>query len=67
MARADQLDRAIQAAMPGLWRLGNAAEVEARIDELNAEIDHYNRVTTWERRSRLDRQALLSQWHRFRS
>ncbi len=67
MLRAEDLDRAIRAAMPGLWRLETEADVIDRVDELNARIDDYNLVTTWERRARLDRGAIVAQWRRFRS
>ena len=65
MARADQLDRNVRTAMPELWRLRNERDVEDRIDELNAEIDDYNRVTTWERRARLDRAVLVAKWRSY--
>ena len=67
MIRAEELDRTIKAAKPGLWRLQSEGHVLARIGELNADIDEYNRTTTWERRDRLDPTTMLAQWRRLRS
>lgn len=66
MARAEQLDRDLRAAMPGLWRLGSQTEVLALVDDLNEHIDGYNQTTTWEPRTRLDREAVVAQWQQLR-
>lgn len=52
--------------MPGLWRLGSQTEVLALVDDLNEHIDGYNQTTTWEPRTRLDREAVVAQWQQLR-
>lgn len=64
--KAEDLDRELRAAMPHLWRLDTEGAVGAQVDELNERIDEYNRSTTWERRTRLDRRAVLAQWQLLR-
>ncbi|MGI9614880.1 MAG: DnaJ family domain-containing protein [Acidimicrobiales bacterium] len=66
IARAEQLERDVRAAMPGLWRLDTEEEVRALVDELNEHVDGYNQLTTWERRARLDRDGIAAQWRALR-
>lgn len=64
--RAEELDRELQLAMPGLWRLESEEQVAARVAELNERIDDHNRISTWERRDRISPDHVLHQWRRFR-
>ncbi len=66
MFKAEELDREVRAAMPGLWRLESEVAVRASVNDLNQSIDGYNRVTTWEPRARLDEDEVVGQWHRIR-
>ncbi len=66
MFRAEELDREVRAAKPGLWRLESEALVRAKVNELNHSIDEYNRVTTWEKRARIDEDHVVGQWQSIR-
>lgn len=67
MAAAEELDRQLRLARPGLWRLDTEDEVRAKVDQLNRSIDDYNAVTTWERRTLLDPEATVEQWRAVRA
>jgi hypothetical protein len=61
---AEELDAAVRTAMPDLWRSTDEGDLRAKVDDLNAKIDAYNQVTTWERRGRLDPGAIAQRWQR---
>jgi hypothetical protein len=61
---ADELDSELRAAMARLWRLGSEAAVRARVEELNQRIDDHNRVTTADRRDRLEIDHTVEVWRR---
>lgn len=66
MMAADELDQDVRAAMPGIWRLGDEDDVRDEVTALNARIDQYNQVTTFERRDRLDVENVVRQWRQLR-
>ncbi|MEL6984962.1 MAG: DnaJ family domain-containing protein [Actinomycetota bacterium] len=66
MMAAEDLDRDVRAAMPGLWRLGSEEAVRAEITTLNARIKDYNRVTTFERRNELNAEDVVAKWRTLR-
>lgn len=60
--KAEELDKEVEASMPGLWRLESEVAVRARIRELNEGIDGYNRLTTWQPLTRLGEDRVVEQW-----
>lgn len=59
---AEDLDRHLAEAMPGLWRLATEDDVRARVAELNRKVDDYNTVTTWEPRRPLNVDQTVEKW-----
>ena len=65
--KALQLEEELRAAMPALWRLETEDAVRRRVDELNATIATYNRVTTLEPMPPLDAEATVATWRDLKS
>lgn len=61
-ARAEQLDRELRAARPGLWRLGEETSVRAEVAAWNERIDEHNRAATVEHRARFDVEEVVDLW-----
>lgn len=66
MMAADALDHDVRAAMPGIWRLHDEDDVRDEVASLNRRIDDYNRVTSFERRDRLDAETVVGHWRQLR-
>ena len=62
---AEDLDRELRAGRARLWGLATEAAVRDGVGELNARIDAYNRVTTWQPRPRLAVDEIVDRWRRY--
>jgi len=60
--KAEALAERIAKAMPAIWRLKTEDEVVARVQELNAEIEPYNRYTRWKPVPLLNESEVVARW-----
>ncbi len=62
LLRLEELQKMLNAAMPGLWRLPDERAVERRVAELNKAIDDHNVVAKTQQTDRLRPDDILGRW-----